>query len=389
MGVEAARRALRSAPGAAPGALWFATATPAYLDKTNATTVHAALRQPADVAAFDFGGALRSGPGALRTALDAAGLGTDPGRGRRPARRAAHLRPTSRPAATAPAAVLVGDDGPGTPVIAEFLGRGVGHRRVPRPLAHAGRPPVQDLGGALRRDPLRALGTDAWQSGPEGRRRDGRRGRPGGRDRHARPGGQGPRPQARRPRRRPGRRPVGHRRPDRYRPCRTGAGLACSSRPRPGEVVAVVSLADGADVLVFRTTPAIAAWYAGRPGGRPDGRRRRPPLRQVPHLAGHGHPRAAPPARAPAGVVVGRLAQRGLEVRLRRVRGPHLGRRPPAAGPGLDAAAARSTTWCRSTGPTPRPPSPPTPSTGWPTRPARPSCSPSSTSTAAAGSPSS
>ena len=42
MGVEAARRALRAVPGAAPTALWFATATPAYLDKTNATTVHAA-----------------------------------------------------------------------------------------------------------------------------------------------------------------------------------------------------------------------------------------------------------------------------------------------------------------------------------------------------------
>ena len=38
MGVEAARLALRSAPdGAALDALWFATASPAYLDKTNAT----------------------------------------------------------------------------------------------------------------------------------------------------------------------------------------------------------------------------------------------------------------------------------------------------------------------------------------------------------------
>src|ERR1019366_3726848 len=45
-------------------------------DKTNATTIHAALRQPAHVAAFDFGGALRSGTGALRTALAANGSGT-------------------------------------------------------------------------------------------------------------------------------------------------------------------------------------------------------------------------------------------------------------------------------------------------------------------------
>ena len=73
MGVEAARLALRSAPAAAPDAIWFATATPAYLDKTNATAIHSALRQPSHVAAFDFGGALRSGPGALRSSLAAAG----------------------------------------------------------------------------------------------------------------------------------------------------------------------------------------------------------------------------------------------------------------------------------------------------------------------------
>ncbi|HEV7524287.1 MAG TPA: hydroxymethylglutaryl-CoA synthase, partial [Acidimicrobiia bacterium] len=71
MGVEAARLALRSAPGGiTPSALWFSTASPAYLDKNNASTVHAALRLDTDVPAFDFGGALRSGIGALRAALD-------------------------------------------------------------------------------------------------------------------------------------------------------------------------------------------------------------------------------------------------------------------------------------------------------------------------------
>jgi 3-hydroxy-3-methylglutaryl CoA synthase/uncharacterized OB-fold protein len=73
MGVEAARFALRSAPGARPGALWFATAEPAYLDKNNASTLHAALRLDTGVPAFDFGGALRSGVGALRCALDGSG----------------------------------------------------------------------------------------------------------------------------------------------------------------------------------------------------------------------------------------------------------------------------------------------------------------------------
>src|SRR5256885_5128564 len=70
MGVEAARLALRSSPGVAPDALWFTTSEPAYLDKNNASTVHAALRLDSDVPAFDFGGALRSGVGALLAALD-------------------------------------------------------------------------------------------------------------------------------------------------------------------------------------------------------------------------------------------------------------------------------------------------------------------------------
>lgn len=66
MGVEAARVALRSAPrGAVPAAVVFATADPAYLDKTNATAVHAALDLPASVPAWDMAGSVRSGAGAL------------------------------------------------------------------------------------------------------------------------------------------------------------------------------------------------------------------------------------------------------------------------------------------------------------------------------------
>ncbi len=73
LGVEAARFALRGAPGVTPDAVWFATSTPAYLDKTNATGVAAALRLGHDVAAYDFGGALRSGIGCLATALGGSG----------------------------------------------------------------------------------------------------------------------------------------------------------------------------------------------------------------------------------------------------------------------------------------------------------------------------
>jgi 3-hydroxy-3-methylglutaryl CoA synthase len=73
MGVAAARRALAAAPdGAAPLSLWFATASPAYLDKTNATAIHAALRLEAEVGAFDVNGAVRSAVGAWRAALGSA-----------------------------------------------------------------------------------------------------------------------------------------------------------------------------------------------------------------------------------------------------------------------------------------------------------------------------
>jgi 3-hydroxy-3-methylglutaryl CoA synthase/uncharacterized OB-fold protein len=74
LGVEAARRALRALPPDAPRptALYFATADPAYLEKTNAATVHAALGLDPSVVAYDFGGAVRSGIGALRAALERA-----------------------------------------------------------------------------------------------------------------------------------------------------------------------------------------------------------------------------------------------------------------------------------------------------------------------------
>ena len=116
LGVEAARLALRGAPGRTPDALWFSTARPAYLDKTNATAVAAALRLPGDVGAYDFGGALRSGSGALVAALRGAGTTLIV---------ASDLRdglPTSADEAAggdAGAAVLVGD---GPDLLAEFVG---------------------------------------------------------------------------------------------------------------------------------------------------------------------------------------------------------------------------------------------------------------------------
>jgi 3-hydroxy-3-methylglutaryl CoA synthase/uncharacterized OB-fold protein len=73
LAVEAARPALRSAPGLRPTALYFATAAPAYLDKTNATAIHAALDLDPGAMAVDMLGSVRSAAGALRAALDATG----------------------------------------------------------------------------------------------------------------------------------------------------------------------------------------------------------------------------------------------------------------------------------------------------------------------------
>jgi hydroxymethylglutaryl-CoA synthase len=72
MGVAAARLALRAAP-VPPRLLWFATTEPPYLDKTNATAVHAALRLDAQAAAYDAIGSVRSAMGALRAGHDAGG----------------------------------------------------------------------------------------------------------------------------------------------------------------------------------------------------------------------------------------------------------------------------------------------------------------------------
>jgi hydroxymethylglutaryl-CoA synthase len=71
MAVEAGRAALRGTPRTTPAAVYFATADPGYLDKTNATAIHAALDLPSSSAAYDMTGSIRSGAGVLRAATDA------------------------------------------------------------------------------------------------------------------------------------------------------------------------------------------------------------------------------------------------------------------------------------------------------------------------------
>jgi len=72
LGVEAGRAALRGV-SIVPHALFFATSAPAYLDKTNATAIHAALDLPVSAFAVDVAGSVRSAVGAMRAARDARG----------------------------------------------------------------------------------------------------------------------------------------------------------------------------------------------------------------------------------------------------------------------------------------------------------------------------
>jgi 3-hydroxy-3-methylglutaryl CoA synthase len=75
LGVEAARIALRNAPeGPRPGIVTFSTTAPAYLDKTNATALHAALGLEPSIPAFDVAGAPRSGVAAMWLAQLVGGL---------------------------------------------------------------------------------------------------------------------------------------------------------------------------------------------------------------------------------------------------------------------------------------------------------------------------
>jgi len=118
MGVEAARAALRDVP-AAPETLFFATTEPAYLDKTNATAIHAALALPRSSAAYDVAGSVRSAAGALRAALDARGtalaVASD-------VRTGLAGGADERDGGDAAAALVVGGDGGGLAVLAEPLG---------------------------------------------------------------------------------------------------------------------------------------------------------------------------------------------------------------------------------------------------------------------------
>jgi hydroxymethylglutaryl-CoA synthase len=120
MAVEAGRQALRG-QSVAPRTLWFATTTPTYLDKTNATALHAALRLDRTVGAFDAVGSVRSAMAAMTAAVDSPGpvlVAASDVRVGRPA------GPDEAAGGDAAAALLLGSDDDG-PVLAEVVARAV------------------------------------------------------------------------------------------------------------------------------------------------------------------------------------------------------------------------------------------------------------------------
>ncbi len=118
MSVEAARTMLGSFDAPTPAAIYFTSVTPPYLDKTNATAIHAALNLPSHVFAGDMVGSVRSTTAAVNAALN----------DRRPVLITAADVRGGRPGGSdeaslgdAGVAVLIGSDAD-SPVIAEWLG---------------------------------------------------------------------------------------------------------------------------------------------------------------------------------------------------------------------------------------------------------------------------
>ncbi len=72
MAVEAVRSALKAAPAATFGTLLFATTTPPYGEKLNAAIVAAATRMPRNLRALDLTGSVRAGISAILQGVDAA-----------------------------------------------------------------------------------------------------------------------------------------------------------------------------------------------------------------------------------------------------------------------------------------------------------------------------
>ena len=262
MGVEAARLALRGARGR-PGQ-YLVRHRLAGLPRQDQRHHHPRRPAPAQPGGrLDFGGALRSGVGAVRSSLAAAGTGAT-------LVVLSDLRdglPTSADESAGgdgAAAVVIGDDAPGTPVIAEYLGgasvsdefidrwRTAGERRSKVWEERFGETRYVPLGTEAWESALKAAGVAAAEidrvvvTGMHGRAAKALTRKLGvgdgtvGDDLTTTVGQTG----------------TAH------------PGLVLASmveQSSPGQLIALVALADGADVLVFRTTDARSSWTAPEP----------------------------------------------------------------------------------------------------------------------------
>jgi len=232
MAVAAARAAVRGVDEPVRG-LWLATTSPTYVDKSNATAVHAALRLDRSTPAFDAVGSVRSTVGALFAAI--AGrcgvlVTASDVRVGRPG------GPDEAAGGDAAAAVFLGD-GDGAPVLAEVVGVAsateefLDRWRVPGALGQAGI--EADTVDALVVAGLheRACASVAKKSGvaPDRilDRMAGSVGNPGA-----------------------------------AQPLLLLA--AALEKAQPGQTIVLLVLADGADAVVLRTTEALATYRPQR-----------------------------------------------------------------------------------------------------------------------------
>lgn len=262
LAVEAGRLALHDAgPGATPAAVWFATSDPTYLDKTNASIIHAALRLDHDAAAFDLGGGVRSGIGVIRNALRSSEpcvlVTTADLRGGNP------TSPDEANGGDAAAALVIGDESAGS-VIAELIGAGSATAEFLDTWRSPGEAETRHWEERFAQTRFEPLAAQAWAaackdagvtdaqittlvvSGAHSRAVASVTKKLGGAvgaiapDLAATVGQVGTADAA----------------------LRLTAALEVAE---PGHVIALVGLADGADVLIFRTTDAIATWQPARP----------------------------------------------------------------------------------------------------------------------------
>jgi 3-hydroxy-3-methylglutaryl CoA synthase len=121
LGVEAARRALAAGPGAGDVQdVFLSTPNPGYLDKTSATTMHAALGLGRACGAYDFVGSSRSAVGSLLQAFVAASTGRTTMAVASDLRTGLAGSAEERDSGDGAAAIVCAGDG----VVAELVGRG-------------------------------------------------------------------------------------------------------------------------------------------------------------------------------------------------------------------------------------------------------------------------